>query len=78
MNGLVGRYAADTNAKILDAGCGTGNMSQLMHDVGDKFTELENAGAWTLEEKTEPFRTYPFSKQYADLRHWVCVYRKSR
>ena len=53
-------------------------MSQLMHDVGDKFTELENAGAWTLEEKTEPFRTYPFSKQYADLRHWVCVYRKSR
>lgn len=165
MAGLVGRYVPDVDARILDGGCGTGNMGQLLCGIGygnivgidasdgmlaaakskgcyvelhkmllgaridldpnsfdaitaagvlthghappealdgllevarpgapiifsiskiavdeggfgEKFTALENAGAWTLEEQTEPFRTYPFSSQYADLRHWICVYRK--
>lgn len=44
---------------------------------GDKIAELERAGAWTLVERTEPFKAYPFSEQYADLRHWICVYRKA-
>ncbi len=42
-----------------------------------KIADLERTGAWTLVERTEPFKTYPFSEQYADLRHWICVYRKS-
>lgn len=165
MLGLVGRYVPDRQARILDGGCGTGNMGQLMHMIGytnivgldasdgmlaaarekgcyrelhklllgaeidfpsdsfdaitaagvlthghappesldgllaiakpgapiifsiskiavedsgfgEKFIELENSGAWTLEEKTEAFRTYPFSEQYEDLRHWICIYQK--
>lgn len=44
---------------------------------GAKIRELDQAGRWTLEEQTEPFRTYPFSEQYADLRHWISVYRKA-
>ena len=43
----------------------------------DKIEELEEAGAWTLVERTESFRAYPFSEQYTDLRHWICVYRKA-
>jgi len=45
---------------------------------GDKIADLERTGAWTLEERTQPFKTYPFSEQYAELRHWICVYRKAR
>ena len=166
MTGLVGRYVADRNARILDAGCGTGNMAQLLHGIGydnlvgldasdgmlaaakakgcyaalhklllgatidlppasfdaitaagvlthghappesldgllalakpgaplvfsisevaaeqggfgEKMAALERGGAWTLVERTAPFRTYPFSPDYADLRHWICVYRRS-
>lgn len=166
MLGLVGRYIPDRNARILDGGCGTGNMGFLMHLIGyrnvvgidasdgmlaaarqkdcygelhklllgkhidlpagsfdavtaagvlthghappesldglleiarpgapiifsisrpaveeggfgGKIAALENSGAWTLEEQTESFRTYPFSAQYEDLRHWICVYRKT-
>ena len=167
MAGLVGRYVADTNARILDGGCGTGNMAQVLHGIGysnivgidasdgmlaaarakgcyvelhkmllgaeidlpahsfdavtaagvlthghappdsldglldlakpgaplifsisqiaveeggfgPKMASLEQSGAWSLEEQTEPFRTYPFSPQYAGWRHWICVYRKAR
>ncbi len=165
MAGMVGRYVPDTRARILDGGCGTGNMAQILHFMGyrdivgidasagmlqaarskecyaelhelllgaeidlpaesfdaitaagvlthghappesldgllaiakpgapivfsiskiavegggfgAKMDALEQAGAWTLVEQTEPFRTYPFSEQYADLRHWISVYRK--
>jgi ubiquinone/menaquinone biosynthesis C-methylase UbiE len=44
---------------------------------GRKIAALDRAGAWSLEEETEPFRTYPFSSRYADLRHWISVYRKA-
>lgn len=163
--GLVGHYVPDRDAKILDGGCGTGNMGQLMHMMGyrnivgidasdgmlgaakakgcyselhklllgasidlpdesfdaitaagvlthghappesldgilriakpgapvifsisriaaeeggfgKKCEELENSGAWSFVERTDPFRTYPFSEQYEDLQHWICVFRK--
>ncbi len=32
--GLVGRHVRDYDARILDAGCGTGNMAQLLHQMG--------------------------------------------
>ncbi len=32
--GMVGRYLPDNNAAILDVGCGTGNMAQVMHQMG--------------------------------------------
>jgi len=44
---------------------------------GAKIQQLEQAGFWALEEQTEPYRTYPFFEQFADLRHRVCVYRKT-
>ncbi len=166
MAGMAARYVPDRKARILDGGCGTGNMAQVLHLLGytnivgidasdgmlaaarDKgcyaelhktllgakidlpansfdvvtaagvltqghappeslvglleiakpgapiifsiskiaieeggfggaIADLEASGAWSLEEKTEPFPTYPFSSQYADLRHWVGVYRKA-
>jgi len=166
MAGLAGRYIAERDARILDGGCGTGNMAQLLRLIGytnivgldasdgmlaaaqtkgcyvelhkgllgakidlpaesfdavtaagvlthghappdsldglleiakpgaplvfsisriameeggfgHKIAALERSGAWSLEEQTEPFRTYPFSSRYADLRHWICVYRKA-
>lgn len=166
MAGMVGRYVPDTAARILDGGCGTGNMAHLLgilgytnitgidasdgmlaaagskgcytelHQMllgaeidlpaesfdaitaagvlthghappdaldgllkiarpgapiifsiskvavedggfGEKMQSLEKSGAWSLEEQTEPFRTYPFSDQYEDLRHWISVYRKA-
>lgn len=166
MAGMVGRYVPDKNARILDDGCGTGNMAQVLQGIGyrnivgldpsegmlavarakgcyaelhklllgakvdlpansfdavtaagvlthghappdsvagllavakpgapiifsiskiaveeggfgESIAALAAAGAWRLEERTEPFRTYPYSDQYADLRHWICVYRKA-
>lgn len=165
VNGMIGRHVTDFNARILDAGCGTGLVGLILHQTGyrnldgldasegmldvarakgiyknlyklmldahidlepssydavfasgvltqghappesldglltlakpgaliifsisqialdesgfgRKIRELEANGAWRLVEKTEPFRTFPFSDEYADLRHWVCVYRK--
>ncbi len=166
MAGMVGRYVPDRNARILDGGCGTGNMAEVLHKLGyaniigidasdgmlaaaktkecyrqlhkmllgaridlpcdsfdaitaagvlthghapaeaidglvgiakpgapiifsiskiaveqggfgERMAALEEGGTWNLEEQTEPFRTYPFSSQYKDLRHWICVYRKA-
>lgn len=166
MAGLVGRYLPDRHARVLDAGCGTGNMAYILkllgydqlvgidasdgmlaaartkncyaelHQLllgaeialppasfdaitaagvlthghappesldgllevarpgapivfsisriaveeggfGDKMSALEDTGAWVLEERTDEFRTYPFSPQYETLRHWICVYRKA-
>lgn len=166
MAGLAGRYIPDKGARILDGGCGTGNMAQLLHLIGyrnivgldasdgmlaaarakgcyvelhklllgaeiglpaasfdavtaagvlthghappesldgllalarpgapvifsisaiameeggfgAKIADLEQASAWSLEERSEPFRTYPFSARYEDLRHWISVYRKA-
>ncbi len=166
MAGLAGRYIPDRDARILDGGCGTGNMAELLHLIGyrtivgldasdgmlaaartkgcyvelhkmllgekidlpaesfdavtaagvlthghappesldgllglakpgapiifsiskiaveeggfgEKITELERSGAWSLEDQSDPFRTYPFSSQYESLRHWINVYRKA-
>jgi predicted TPR repeat methyltransferase len=32
--GFVGRHLADFDARILDAGCGTGNMGQILAQMG--------------------------------------------
>lgn len=166
MAGMTGRYVADRNARVLDGGCGTGNMAQVLCQIGyrnivgidasdgmlaaarargcyvelrkmllgakidlpaesfdaitaagvlthghappdsldglleiakpgapiifsiskiameeggfgQKIADLERSGAWSLEEHSEPFRTYPFSSQYESLRHWISVYRKT-
>ena len=34
MAGLAGRYIADRDARILDGGCGTGNMAELLRLIG--------------------------------------------
>ena len=36
MAGLVGRYIPDRNARILDGGCGTGNLAQILSVIGYK------------------------------------------
>lgn len=166
MAGLAGRYIPDRAARILDAGCGTGNMAEILHRIGydsivgvdasegmlaaarakgcyaalrqmvlgadidlpaesfDAVTaagvlthghappeslygllsvakpgapiifsisqvamdesgfgaviaKLDAEGAWRLEERTQPFQTYPFVESHGDLRHWINVYRKN-
>ena len=166
MVGLVARHVGDRTVRILDAGCGTGNLAQILHLIGysnivgidasdgmlnaakakgcytelhnmllgaridlpansfdaitaagvlthghapaesidglleiakpgapiifsiskiaydndgfgERMTALEQANAWSLIDQSDQFRTYPFSSQYADLRHWICVYRKA-
>jgi 2-polyprenyl-3-methyl-5-hydroxy-6-metoxy-1,4-benzoquinol methylase len=37
--GLIGRHVRDYEAKILDAGCGTGNMAQVLHQMGYRNIE---------------------------------------
>ena len=32
--GMVGRHVANFDAKILDAGCGTGNMAEVLYQMG--------------------------------------------
>lgn len=32
--GFVGRHLPDFDARILDVGCGTGNMAQILHQMG--------------------------------------------
>ncbi len=165
VNGMVGRNVPDFNARILDAGCGTGLVGQILYQTGyrnldgldasegmldvarakgcyrnlyqlllgeridlepstydaviasgvltqghappesldglltlaksgariifsisqiaieeggfgEKIRALDADRAWDFVEQTKPFRTFPFSGEYVDLRHWVCVYRK--
>ena len=43
--GMVGRYVRDFSNAILDAGCGTGNMAQVLHQMGYQHLEgLEPSG----------------------------------
>ncbi len=37
--GFLCRYIKDFDARILDAGCGTGNMGSVLHEIG--FTHIE-------------------------------------
>lgn len=40
--GMVGRHVHDYDARILDAGCGTGNMAQVLHQMGyDRLDGLD-------------------------------------
>ena len=40
--GMVGRHIPDLGALILDAGCGTGNMAQVLHQLGyDRIDGLD-------------------------------------
>ena len=55
------------------------SLSQIAHDefgFGAKISELESSNKWQLLERSNLFRTYPFSDKEAALRHWVCAYRK--
>ncbi len=47
--GLTGRYVADSDARILDAGCGTGNMAQVLHQMGYNNLEGLDPSAGMLE-----------------------------
>jgi 2-polyprenyl-3-methyl-5-hydroxy-6-metoxy-1,4-benzoquinol methylase len=39
MTGFTGRHVRDFDAKVLDAGCGTGNMAQVLHQMGYRNLE---------------------------------------
>ena len=164
--GMVGRHVPDLNARILDGGCGTGLLGQVLYQIGyknlvgidpargmlelaqrkncyqalhplllssrialddnsfdavvaagvlthghappesldgmlkvarpgapiafsistiaveeggfgDKMARLERGGYWSALERSETFRTYPFSEEMGHVRHWVAVYRKA-
>ena len=34
ISGMAGRYIPDRSARILDSGCGTGNMAEILHKLG--------------------------------------------
>ena len=51
--GMAGKYIRDYDARILDVGCGTGNMAQVMYQMG--FKDLEgldpSAGMLAVAER---------------------------
>ena len=55
------------------------SISKIVVDeggFGDKMSQLEKDGLWAPVEKSETFRTYPFSDEMEHIRHWIAVYRK--
>jgi 2-polyprenyl-3-methyl-5-hydroxy-6-metoxy-1,4-benzoquinol methylase len=56
--GLVGRHVRDYDARILDAGCGTGNMAQLLHQMGYRNIEgLDpSSGMLAIAHKKEVYQ----------------------
>ncbi len=56
--GLVGRHVHDYDAKILDAGCGTGNMAQVLHQLGYRNIEgLDpSAGMLAVAQRKEVYQ----------------------
>ena len=53
-------------------------MAELLHLIGYRnIVGLDASDAWSLEEQSDLFRTYPFSSEYASLRHWINVHRKA-
>ncbi len=56
--GFVGRHLPDFDARILDAGCGTGNMAQVLHQMGYRHLEgLDpSAGMLAVAEKKGVYR----------------------
>jgi SAM-dependent methyltransferase len=57
-NGMVGRYVQDYDARILDAGCGTGNMAQILHQTGYRNIEgLDpSSGMLAVAQKKEVYQ----------------------
>ena len=47
--GMVGRHLRDFDARILDAGCGTGNMAQVLHQMGYNRIDGLDPSAGMLE-----------------------------
>ena len=56
--GMVGRHVRDFDARILDAGCGTGNMAQVLHQMGyDRLDGLEpSAGMLEIARRKNVYR----------------------
>jgi len=56
--GLVGRHVQDYDARILDAGCGTGNMAQVLHQMGYRNIEgLDPSGGMlAIAQKKEIYQ----------------------
>jgi SAM-dependent methyltransferase len=47
--GFAGRHLTDFDARILDAGCGTGNMGQLLNQIGYRHIDGLDPSAGMLE-----------------------------
>ena len=47
--GLIGRHVDDFGARILDAGCGAGNLGQVLHQIGYDNLEALDPSAGMLE-----------------------------
>ena len=43
---------------------------------GEKLASLESENKWRFLERSNLFRTYPFSDREASLRHWVYAFEK--
>ena len=56
--GLVGKHLPDYEARILDAGCGTGNMAQVLHQMGyDNIDGLDpSTGMLAIAERKQIYR----------------------
>ena len=48
--GMTGRHVPDLDAAILDAGCGTGNMALVLHQIGYRNLEGLDPSAGMLDE----------------------------
>lgn len=62
--GFVGRHVPDFDARILDAGCGTGNMAQILHQMG--YRNLDgldpSSGMLAIAERKQIYQNlYPHS-----------------
>ena len=66
--GLVARHVQDYDAKILDAGCGTGNMAQVLHQMGYRNIEgLDpSAGMLAVAQRKEVYQQ--LHRLYLDAR----------
>ena len=56
--GLFSRHVRDYDARILDAGCGTGNMAQVLYQIGyDNIEGLDpSAGMLEVARRKEVYR----------------------
>ncbi len=56
--GMAGKYIGDYDASILDAGCGTGNVAQLLHQMGfNNFDGLDpSEGMLAIARRKDIYR----------------------